>query len=304
MDGRQFVGHQTGKICRQSGQKAPTPMPRSDETSSFPAAARSGNQPLLSNRFALMPEYDSNAPRLFVDAPLQEGGVIGLDRGQSNYLGNVMRLGAGDDVLVFNGRDGEWHATIEGRKRPEGLRIRRQTRPQDRLADIAYVFAPLKHARLDYMVQKAVEMGASILQPIITRHTQVSRINGERMRANVIEAAEQCGILSLAEVKDPAPLERFLAQRVSTRLLVFCDETADVADPLQALRDGKDPCAGIDLLIGPEGGFGADERELLLRQPRTIRLALGPRILRADTAAVAALALVQATLGDWRGPKS
>ncbi len=248
-----------------------------------------------------MPEYDFNAPRLFVDAPLQEGGTIGLDRSQSNYLGNVMRLGAGDDVLIFNGRDGEWHATIEGHKRPDGLRVQQQTRPQDRLADIAYVFAPLKHARLDYMVQKAVEMGASVLQPIITRHTQVSRINGDRMRANVIEAAEQCGILSLAEVRDPISLDRFLQERMPTRLLVFCDEAAEVADPLRALRDGKDQCAGIDLLIGPEGGFGAEERELLLRQHRVIRLALGPRILRADTAAVAALALVQATLGDWPG---
>ena len=244
-----------------------------------------------------MPEYDFTAPRLFLDAPLQEGGAVALERQQSNYLGNVLRLGAGDHVLVFNGRDGEWQAVIEGRKRPDGLTIQHRSRLQDRLPDIAYVFAPLKHARLDYMVQKAVEMGASRLEPVITRHTQVSRVNGERMRANVIEAAEQCGILSLAEVRDPVPLERFLGQRSASRLLVFCDEAAEMADPLQALRDGEK--TGIDLLIGPEGGFAVDERELLLRQPRIIRLALGPRILRADTAGVAALALVQATLGDW-----
>ena len=244
-----------------------------------------------------MPEYDFTAPRLFVDAPLQEGGAVALERNQSNYLGNVLRLGAGDHVLVFNGRDGEWQAAIAGRKRPDMLTIERRTRPQDRLPDIAYVFAPLKHARLDYIVQKAVEMGAARLEPVITRHTQVSRINGERMRANVIEAAEQCGILSLAEVKDPVPLERFLRERSAARLLVFCDEAADVADPLQAMRGSQR--AGIDLLIGPEGGFAADERELLLRQPRVARIALGPRILRADTAGVAALALVQVALGDW-----
>ncbi|MGJ4997982.1 16S rRNA (uracil(1498)-N(3))-methyltransferase [Bradyrhizobium sp. HKCCYLS3077] len=246
-----------------------------------------------------MPEYDFTAPRLYVDAPLLDGNAVPLDRNQSNYLGNVLRLGAGDRVLVFNGRDGEWQGEIAGRKRPEGVIPRQRIRPQDHLPDIAYVFAPLKHARLDYIVQKAVEMGAARLEPVITRHTQVSRVNGERMRANVIEAAEQCGILSLAEVKDPVPLERFLGQRPTSRLLVFCDEAADVADPLQALRD--DAPAGIDLLIGPEGGFAVEERELLLRQPRVIRLALGPRILRADTAAVAALALIQATLGDWRG---
>ncbi|MGC2779158.1 MAG: 16S rRNA (uracil(1498)-N(3))-methyltransferase [Bradyrhizobium sp.] len=245
-----------------------------------------------------MPEYDFIAPRLFVDAPLQEGAAVGLDRDQSNYLGNVLRLGAGDDVLVFNGRDGEWQAAIDGRKRPDRLTLRHRTRLQNHLPDVAYVFAPLKHARLDYMVQKAVEMGASRLEPVITRHTQVSRVNGERMRANVIEAAEQCGILSLADVRDPVPLARFLDQRPPSRLLVFCDEAADVADPVRALH-AKDPHAGIDVLIGPEGGFAADERELLLRQPCVTRLALGPRILRADTAGVAALALVQATLGDW-----
>lgn len=246
-----------------------------------------------------MPDYDFTAPRLFVDAPLREGGAVALDRSQSNYLGNVLRLGAGDHVLIFNGRDGEWQAAIEARKRPDLLTIRQRIRPQDRLADIAYVFAPLKHARLDYMVQKAVEMGASKLAPVITRHTQVSRVNGERMRANVIEAAEQCGILSLAEVKDPVPLERFIRERPASRMLVFCDEAADIADPLQALRSSSAERAGIDLLIGPEGGFAPEERELLLRQPQVTRLALGPRILRADTAGVAALALVQATLGDW-----
>jgi len=247
-----------------------------------------------------MPELDFRAPRLFVDAALREGERIALERNQSNYLGNVLRLSAGENILVFNGREGEWRAEIEGRKRPDGLKIVARTRPQDRLPDIAYVFAPLKHARLDYMVQKAVEMGASRLQPVLTRHTQVSRVNVERMRANVIEAAEQCGILSLAEVAEPVPLDRFLEKREATRLLVFCDEAADIGNPIEALQQGLSAAEGIDVVIGPEGGFAEEERALLLRQPRTLRLSLGPRILRADTAGVAALALVQAALGDWR----
>jgi 16S rRNA (uracil1498-N3)-methyltransferase len=247
-----------------------------------------------------MPEFDFRAPRLFVDAPLQEGARIELERNQSNYLGNVLRLSAGDKILVFNGGDGEWQAQIEGRKRPDSLSIIARTRPQDRLPDIAYVFAPLKHARLDYMVQKAVEMGASALQPVLTRHTQVSRVNSERMRANVIEAAEQCGILSLAAVAEPITLDRFLDKRETSRLLVFCDEAADIGNPIEALQQGLTTAEGIDVVIGPEGGFAEEERALLLRQPKTLRLSLGPRILRADTAGIAALALVQAALGDWR----
>jgi 16S rRNA (uracil1498-N3)-methyltransferase len=249
---------------------------------------------------------DFNAPRLFVEASLAPGETVALERNQSNYLGNVLRLAAGDAILVFNGREGEWQASIGGRKRPDSLTIVAQTRPQDRLPDVAYVFAPLKHARLDYMVQKAVEMGASSLQPVLTRFTQISRINSERMRANVIEAAEQCGILSLATVAEPLTLERYLGQRDGLRLLVFCDEAAEVADPVQALREqqvvsGGQVASGIDILIGPEGGFAEEERAILLRQPRTLRLSLGPRVLRADTAGVAALALVQAALGDWAG---
>jgi 16S rRNA (uracil1498-N3)-methyltransferase len=249
-----------------------------------------------------MPQHDFKSPRLFVDAPLAAGETVALERSQSNYLGNVLRLSAGDTILVFNGRDGEWQASIAGRKRPDSLAITARTRPQDRLPDLAYVFAPLKHARLDYLVQKAVEMGASSLQPVLTRFTQVGRVNGERMRANVIEAAEQCGILSLADVAEPVALDRYLGQREAQRLLVFCDEAADPTNPLQALQTGAAASSGIDVLIGPEGGFAEEERAILLRQPQILRLSLGPRILRADTAAVAALALVQAALGDWTGP--
>jgi 16S rRNA (uracil1498-N3)-methyltransferase len=248
-----------------------------------------------------MPQVDFRRPRLFVDAPLAAGETIALDRGQSNYLGNVLRLAAGETILVFNGRDGEWQASIAGRKRPDCLAVTAQTRPQDRLPDLAYVFAPLKHARLDYMVQKAVEMGASSLQPVLTRFTQVSRVNGDRMRANVVEAAEQCGILSIAEIAEPITLDRYLGGRNEQRLLVFCDEEADTVNPLRALQGGAAAADGLDVLIGPEGGFAEEERAVVLRQKRTVRLSLGPRILRADTAAVAALALVQAALGDWTG---
>jgi 16S rRNA (uracil1498-N3)-methyltransferase len=151
------------------------------------------------------------------------------------------------------------------------------------------------------MVQKAVEMGASCLQPVLTRFTQVARVNGERMRANVIEAAEQCGILSIATVAEPVPLDRYLSKRDGERLLVFCDEAADTVHPLQAPETHQTASNGIDVLVGPEGGFAEEERAILLRQPAILRLSLGPRVLRADTAAVAALALVQAALGDWTG---
>jgi len=268
-----------------------------------------------------MPSYDFRAPRLFVDAPLALDARIALDRSQSNYLGNVLRLPDGAAVLLFNGRDGEWQARLCGHKRPDRLEVVAQTRQQDRANDLTYVFAPLKHARLDYMVQKAVEMGASKLQPVLTRFTHVARVNQERMRANVIEAAEQCGIIALAAVAAPLPLTDFLKQRPPGRILVFCDEEAGSADPVATLRqhrslqsraseDGSPPDGtqagaggrGIDVLIGPEGGFAADERALLLDQSHVLRLALGPRILRADTAAVAALALVQTLLGDWSVP--
>jgi 16S rRNA (uracil1498-N3)-methyltransferase len=247
-----------------------------------------------------MPLADFRSPRLFIDAELSAGRRVELDRNQSNYLGNVLRLAAGDSVLVFNGRDGEWRAALSGRKRPDQLEMLNQTRPQDSLRDLVYAFAPLKHARLDYMVQKAVEMGASTLQPVLTRLTQVSRVNHERMRANVVEAAEQCGILSIAKVGEPVALASWLTGRNGQRLLVFCDEAVEIANPVAALQ-AEARSQGVDVLIGPEGGFAEEERGLLLRQPVVLRLSLGPRILRADTAAVAALALVQAVLGDWSG---
>lgn len=252
-----------------------------------------------------MSRYDFRTPRLYIDAPLDGGASLALDPAQANYLGNVLRLKAGDPVLIFNSRDGEWRGVL-GRsgKRTITIEVAERTRAQTGALDLHYLFAPLKHARLDYMVQKAVEMGASRLQPVITRHAQIARINLDRMRANAIEAAEQCGILTLAEIGAPLTFEQMIAERDSARLLVFCDEDAEVKDPVEALAAAR-PAGGsepipVAVLIGPEGGFAAEERDELLKQPNTVRLALGPRILRADTAAVAALALVGAVLGDWR----
>ncbi len=245
-----------------------------------------------------MPAYDFRSPRLYIEVPLQAGAVVALAAAQAHYLTTVLRLKSGARVLVFNGRDGEWDATLSAQKRTAALAVGERTRPQSVVPDLHYLFAPLKSTRLDYMVQKAVELGVSRLQPVLTRHSQAARVNTERMRANAIEAAEQCGILSVPEVAQPVTLAKLLAERDPARSLVFCDEAAEHKSPLQALRAA--PPEPLAVLIGPEGGFAEDERAALLRLPNVIRLSLGPRILRADTAAVAALALVQAVLGDWR----
>ena len=252
-----------------------------------------------------MARHDFRTPRLYLDQPLAAGASIALDAAQANYLGNVLRRKTGDSVLVFNGRDGEWRGTLAGAgKRRFALAVADRTRVQTDALDLHYLFAPLKHARLDYVAQKAVEMGASRLQPVITRHAQVARVNLERMRANAIEAAEQCGILTLPDIGAPLTFERMLAERDPARLLVFCDEDAEVKDPIAALAAARDDRRAeprpLAVLVGPEGGFAEEERAALLALPNAVRLALGPRILRADTAAVAALALVGAVLGDWR----
>lgn len=247
-----------------------------------------------------MPAHDFRTPRLYVDASLAGSREVALNREQANYLLNVLRCKRGDALLLFNGRDGEWQARLAGAgKRALAAEIGTRARAQPPASDLHLLFAPLKHARLDYLVQKAVEMGVSRLQPVITRHTQVARVNLERMRANVIEAAQQCGVLAVPDVAAPLGLDRMLATVEPGRRMVFCDEAAELRDPLAALK-----AAGVGLplavLIGPEGGFAEEERAMLLKLPHVVRLALGPRILRADTAAVAALTLVQASLGDWR----
>jgi 16S rRNA (uracil1498-N3)-methyltransferase len=251
-----------------------------------------------------MASYDFRAPRLYLDHPLAAGARLALDGPQTNYLRNVLRLKPGDPVLAFNGRDGEWRTALaDGGKRTLVLAVEERSRPQTPALDLHYWFAPLKHARLDYMVQKAVEMGVSRLQPVITQHGQVARLNLERMRANTIEAVQQCGILTLPEIAPPLAFDRLIAERDPARLLVFCDEDAELKDPVAALAAAR-PAAGsgppaLAVLVGPEGGFAAAERAALIRLPKVVRLALGPRVLRADTAAVAALALVQSVLGDW-----
>ncbi len=251
-----------------------------------------------------MAAYDFAAPRLFRTDDLASEARLPLERGQANYLLNVLRLRDGDPVLVFNGRDGEWRASLaaEGR-RAASLIVRERLRAQAPAPDLLYLFAPLKHARLDYMVQKAVEMGAGALRPVFTARTQSARVNLERMRANVVEAAEQCGILSLPHVLPETDLDGALAGLEAGRLLVFCDEEAPVVDPVAALRAAREASgnrnAKFAVIVGPEGGFTDEERQRVAAYEPGVRLSLGPRILRADTAAVAALALVQSVLGDW-----
>lgn len=251
-----------------------------------------------------MARYDFTTRRLYVDAPLVENAHVPLDKAQAHYLCTVLRLGEGAELLAFNGRDGEWRMrlSLSGRK-SAALVAKLQERPQETPADLHYLFAPLKQARQDYLVQKAVEMGASLLQPVWTRHTHAERINEARMRANVIEAAEQCGILAVPQIAPAKKLDAILAGWPADRVLIFCDEDAPLKDPVEALMAARVHPATIPplaVLIGPEGGFDPAERAALLKQACVVRLALGPRILRADTAAVAALALVQAVLGDWR----
>jgi 16S rRNA (uracil1498-N3)-methyltransferase len=262
-----------------------------------------------------MPRYDFRSPRLFVDAPLAAGSALPLEAPQAHYLVDVLRLKEGDGVLVFNGREGEWRATLAPvSKKKFALKIEEQTRPQTQPADLHYLFAPIKRARLDYMVQKAVEMGVSKLVPVITRHTNAERVNVARMAANAVEAAEQCGILNLPEIAEPVALDKAVAALEPDRLLVFCDEDAPTGGPIAQLsepagpdrlsmpggvKQASDHRSSLAVLIGPEGGFAHDERRLLMARSNTRRIGLGPRILRADTAAVAALALVQAILGDW-----
>lgn len=237
--------------------------------------------------------------RLYLDVPLRRAAVIECDRAQANYLLNVMRLKDGQQIAVFNGREGEWLAALnrDGRKAAT-LALLDQIRPQAAGPDLHYIFAPLKRARLDYMVQKAVELGVSRLTPVITAYTQAERINLERMQANAIEAAEQCGIISLPEIDSPVKLVDLINEWDKSRALIFCDESKGLASPVEDLQQLQG--RAVSVLIGPEGGFSAEEGLLLGSQEFVTSLSLGPRIMRADTAAVAALTLVNAVLGDWR----
>ena len=236
--------------------------------------------------------------RLFVDTPLVAGAAQEATTEQFNYLANVLRMTDGAEILLFNGRDGEWKAKLSFLSRKKITLVPlEQTRPQPPASDLAYLFAPLKVGRMDYMVQKAVEMGAGVLQPVMTQHVQGKIHNTEKLRANAIEAAEQCGILSLPEVAEPVKLKDMLETWPHDRRILYCDEGDAGQNPLPVLQAVKE--RKLALLVGPEGGFSEDERELLRSLAFVTPIPLGPRILRADTAAVAALAVIQASIGDW-----
>ncbi len=236
--------------------------------------------------------------RLFIDQPLLKGQAVDLDREQANYLLNVLRLKDESQLLVFNGKDGEWLANLkqEGRKKAH-LLLQEQTRPQPSTSELLVLFAPIKVGRLEYMVQKMVEMGAGIIQPVFTDHTQLHKINEKRLAANILEAAEQCGVLSIPELKTPLKLSDVLSQWDATRQLIFCDEGTETNNPIAELN--AQTADKFALLIGPEGGFSSAEREKLQSLSFVTPIPLGPRILRADTALVASMAVLQATIGDW-----
>jgi 16S rRNA (uracil1498-N3)-methyltransferase len=239
-------------------------------------------------------------PRLHVVEALYAGAEFALAKEQGHYVANVLRMVAGDALRLFNNDSGEWLAYItETAKKTVFLRCEKPVANALPPPDIDYVFAPLKHQRLDYLVQKATELGARRLRPVITQRTIAERVNLDRMKANVIEAAEQCNLVFVPEVLEPQKFEVLLRDWPANRSLIFCDETADIADPLKALAAIKLPAA---IIVGPEGGFTEQERAMLKSSAFVTAISLGPRIMRADTAAVAVLALAQAVLGDWHKP--
>jgi len=246
-----------------------------------------------------MPRTHATLPRLFVAADLAANGRLTLGKDQSLYLAAVLRRTVGDEAVLFNGRDGAWRCRLTGdSKKAVALEMLEQIAPQTPPSDLWYGFAPLKSERLDYVIQKATEMGAGIIQPVITARTQVSRLKHEKLVANAIEAAEQCEVLSVPSIAPETSFERLLAEWPAERALIFADEGAASSSPVEALK----PLRGkpLGLLIGPEGGFAEEERAKLRALPHVTPISLGPRILRADTAAVAGLAVIQAIIGDWR----
>ena len=234
-------------------------------------------------------------PRLFVRTPLAEGAIVALDGGQANYLGNVMRLGPGAELLVFDGQSGEWLARIaEAGKRRMTLTVERQTCEAEIVPDVWLAFAPVKRAQTDWLVEKATELGAARLIPVMTQRTIAERVKLERLEAIAIEAAEQCGRTRLPDFDEPLPLRHLLKHRDASRTLYFADEEGGDWAP-----DAFTPGACI-ILIGPEGGFTDEERAAVRAAPNAVPISLGPRILRAETAALAALTTFMAVAGDWR----
>jgi 16S rRNA (uracil1498-N3)-methyltransferase len=246
-----------------------------------------------------------NVTRLFVEADLASGTEAPLSEAQSHYLRHVMRRADGAPLLLFNGRDGEWRArlVLHGKKAAVAA-VGERSREQAAEPDLWLCFAPIKRARIDSIAEKATELGVALLQPVLTRHTAVERVNVERLRANATEAAEQTERLTVPEVRKPVELAKLLADWPADRRLLMADETGGgppIAEALGAL-DAEARAAPWAILIGPEGGFAADELAAVRRMKNVTAVGLGPRILRADTAALAALACWQALVGDWRKP--
>jgi 16S rRNA (uracil1498-N3)-methyltransferase len=246
-----------------------------------------------------------SATRLFTEADLSAGIDTELTEAQAHYLRHVMRRDEGAPVRLFNGRHGEWQATLALRgKKGAAARVAEQARPQAAEPDVWLCFAPVKRARIDYIAEKATELGVAVLQPVITQHTVVERVNVERLRANAVEAAEQTERLSVPEVREPVALMRLLGDWPGGRRLLMCDETGG-GPPIAEVLGGLDDAARAApwaVVIGPEGGFAGAELTALRRMKDVTAVGLGPRVLRADTAALAALACWQALVGDWRKP--
>ena len=239
--------------------------------------------------------------RLFTEAALASGAAVALEDAQAHYLLNVMRARGGDQLLLFNGRDGEWQARIAGvAKRKATLICETQRRAQSDVPDIRLAFAPIKKTPADYVAQKATELGVRVLQPVLTERTVARRVNVARLRANAIEAAEQSGRLSVPAIREPIDLSALLAAWPKDRRLIFCDEAGDAEPIAEALVQAKGSAEAWAVLTGPEGGFAPAERNAIRRCPFVLPVTLGPRIMRADTAALAALALWQGIVGDWR----
>lgn len=234
----------------------------------------------------------ASLPRLFVQDTLAEGMALTLEGAPANYLGNVLRLGAGARVKLFDDRTGEWLAEIveTGRKRV-ALAVGAQLRGREAVPDLWLLFAPIKRGRIDWLVEKATELGVARLVPVLTRRTIVDRLNLDRLRAHIVEAAEQCERTALTELAEPQRLGALLSEWPAGRILYFADEAG--GEPMNA---GPGPAA---ILIGPEGGFSDDERAAIRALPQARPVCLGPRILRADTAALAAIALWMTSAGDW-----
>ena len=246
-----------------------------------------------------MPRTHATLPRLHVEPDLAEAAELTLGKEQSLYLAAVLRKVVGDEVVLFNGRDGAWLTRLTSdSKKSVTLQLVERIAAQTPPSDLWYGFAPLKTERLDYVIQKATEMGAGTIQPVITKFTQVNRLKHERLVANAIEAAEQCEVLSVPAVLPETTLDRLIDGWDSERRLILADEGEASSSPVEILGALKGQKIG--LLIGPEGGFSPEERERLRALPYAVPISLGPRILRADTAAVAALAVIQAIIGDWR----